>query len=114
MAFHHRLTDKLVISKKLDGTDDFGGPLFGPKETHPAAIDDSSQKVRDVDGNERVSAMQVATSFRIGLEDKVWLLPEGEGAVQDDEEEDDEARLAIAIRNGRSRVRGFRFYQTFY
>jgi hypothetical protein len=109
----HLLTDVCVISRYLGISNDaFATPLYGPKTEENCAFQESFQKIRDSDGNERVSAHSIATETRVALQDRVWL-PISIGK-KPDSSDDNNAKTPISIRNDRSRSSGFRFYQTFF
>ena len=109
----HLLTDVCVVSRfKGRATDAFSTPQYGPKENVRCAYQESFQRVRDTDGNERVAAHVLATSCRINEDDRVWL-PTANGLVAV-AVDDEDAKSPIAIRNDRSRRGGFRMYQTFF
>jgi len=107
--FDHLLTDVCTVSAYLGplAGDPYQSPTYGPKVATRCAWAQSAQKVRDSDGNERVSADQLASGVKIGLKDKVWLPGE-------DVANDDVAHTPIAIRNDASRSTGTRLYQTFF
>lgn len=114
----HLLTDWCLISRfEGRGTGAFREAEYGPWKRVRCAFQESFQKVRDPDGNERVSASNLATRDRIGLEDRV-ILPTANGVIPaiptTDQEAADRSAKPIAHRNDRSRISGFRLYQTFF
>lgn len=113
----HLLTDKCLISRFTGREDNaFATATYGPWVVTRCAFQDSNQKVRDADGNERVSAFVIVTKERINLEDRV-ILPTANGSTPTIPTTDDEVEAAvtpIALRNDRNRRSGFRLYQTFF
>lgn len=113
----HLLTDVVLVSRYQGRSSDaFSTPIFGPWERVRCAFQESFQKVRDTDGNERVSASNIATRGRIALEDRVILPPSNgvEPTAPSSSDDEEKAVTPIAIRNDRSRRAGFRFHQSFF
>ena len=112
----HLLTDVVLVSRYQGRTTDaFPEPIHGPWERVRCAFQESFQKVRDSDGNERISASNIATRARIGLEDRVILPPQnGVEPTMPAGNDDERAVTPLAFRNDRSRISGFRMHQTFF
>lgn len=109
----HLMTDVCIISRHLGvGTDAFATPTFGPKVEVRCAHQQGATKVRDSDGNERVSSDSLITKDRIRIDDRVWL-PTENGAVPD-AADDNDAVSPVSFRNDRSRRSGWRMNQTFF
>ena len=117
MPFYHLLTDVVLVSSRTGtGVDVYGTPTFGEWRRVSAAVQESFQKIRDSEGNERVTSHSIATSERLSVGDRV-ILPTENGVPPSFPPSDDDvkrARTPVAIRNDRSRRSGFRFYQTFF
>lgn len=106
MSFAHLLTETIYVGK-FQGVDEYGDQSYSVAVETPAAVLEGFKTVRDGGGNERTSAYQVATSSRIGLQDRVWLPGR-------DPASDNEAIRPMAITSDQSRSSGLRLYQTFF
>lgn len=113
--FRHLLTDTIVVSRfQGRSSDAFRTPVYGPQERVRAAVSEAFVKIRDSDGNERVSSTQIVTEGRIALEDRIWVASRGgDSGLGDDLTDDSQARIPISIRNDRSRASGKFLFQTF-
>lgn len=114
-GFSHLLTDKIVVSRYTGRAQDaFGTEQYGSQETIRAAVSDGFLKVRDSNGNERVSSTQIIVENRIALEDRIWIVERGgDASLGDDVTSDDASRKPISIRYDRSRKSGTFLHQVF-
>jgi hypothetical protein len=95
MSIASWLVDRCVVSRYV-GRDGHGDKVFAPSETVACRYEQATAKVRDADGDERVSADQLATAEPIGLNDRVWLPGKDPDVAR-------QAKTPISVKNARSK-----------
>jgi hypothetical protein len=113
----HLLTDVCLISRLIGRESDaFATPIYGPWTPTKCAHQQAFQKVRDSDGNERVSSSNLVTRERIELEDRVVLPVENGVAppIPAGTPDEQAAVSPITFRNDRHRRAGYRLHQSFF
>lgn len=102
----HLLNQKCHVAEPTMTGDIYGRPTYGTPVEIRCAVLDVFAKVRDIDGNERISSQQIVSDYPIKLTTKIWLPGE-------DTSDQSRAHLPISTKSDIARDTAQGFYHTF-